>query len=258
MFVPLGLRQAGKGKTSQKDGIKAEPSLKTNPGFCPICEKETEFVERHEWLRDHYLCARCKSIPRNRALIHVLGMIFPDWRDAKIHESSPSGPASAKLQRECKDYTPPHFWPNVKPGDSKYGIRCENLEQMTFADNTFDLMITQDVMEHILNPVKSFSDIARILKPGGAHVFTVPYYYWKPTLIRAVETPDGIKYLEEKQFHGNPVDKEGSLVVTEWGPDFVDRIYRESKMTTAIYHIKDRSLGIDGKFLEVFVSRKPL
>ena len=29
-------------------------------------------------------------------------------------------------------------------------------------------------MEHIFNPQSAFREIARTLKPGGAHIFTVP------------------------------------------------------------------------------------
>lgn len=230
---------------------------KANFGFCPVCERKTVFIEEMEWLRDHYVCFFCRSIPRNRALIKVLKTLYPGYREMKIHESSPFGPTSDKLRRACKDYTPTFFWPDVPPGERKDNVRCENIERMTFEDATFDMIITQDVMEHVLNPDRAFSEIARTLKPGGAHVFTAPYYYWKKTLVRAVETPEGIKHLEEEDYHGNPVDSRGALVVTEWGSDFVDFIYEHSGMTTTVYHLENRRLGIDGKFLEVFVSKKP-
>jgi 2-polyprenyl-3-methyl-5-hydroxy-6-metoxy-1,4-benzoquinol methylase len=45
---------------------------------------------------------------------------------------------------------------------------------LTFGDETFDLTITQDVMEHVFNPEKAFQEIMRTTKSGGAHVFTTP------------------------------------------------------------------------------------
>ena len=51
-------------------------------------------------------------------------------------------------------------------------IRCENLENLTFSDNTFDIFITQDVFEHIFDPITASKEIMRVLKPGGSHVFT--------------------------------------------------------------------------------------
>lgn len=227
-----------------------------NLGYCAICDRKTIFIEQAEWLRDHYVCIYCNSIPRNRALIRVLDTYYPSYRKMIIHESSPCGPCSDKLNNECEQYIPTHYWPDIPPGEFKQGIRCENLERMTFQDNVFDLFITQDVLEHVINPEKAFVEIARTLKPGGAHVFTVPWYYWKDTLVRATEKDGVVNYLEEKIYHGNPIDTNGSLVATEWGNDFVDLIYRTSGMTTTVHLIHDRKLGLDGKFLEVFVSRK--
>jgi hypothetical protein len=68
-------------------GIIAGPVL----GHCPICERRTVFIKLGPWLRDQFICVRCKSIPRHRALIHILQTRFPNWRNLRIHESSPGG-----------------------------------------------------------------------------------------------------------------------------------------------------------------------
>lgn len=49
-------------------------------GICPICGP-SYFIREAPWLRDHYVCDRCRSIPRFRALVKVLNDEFPDWRD---------------------------------------------------------------------------------------------------------------------------------------------------------------------------------
>src|SRR5262249_2952692 len=121
-----------------------------NSGYCPICQYRTIFVKRDEWLRDYYHCIRCRSLPRWRALIYVLETHFPDWRDLKIHESSPAGASSEKLRRECKNYLGTHFFPGVPGGEISNGFRSENLARQTFPDEEFDLVVTQDVFEHVL------------------------------------------------------------------------------------------------------------
>lgn len=55
----------------------------------------------------------------------------------------------------------------------------------------------------------------------------------------------------------NPIDPAGSLVITDWGNDICDFIFRTSGMTTSIISIFDPRYGIEGECLEVFVSRKP-
>lgn len=225
-------------------------------GFCPICEKSTVFLKEGKWLRDDFRCMRCTSLPRGRALISVLESFVPRWREMSIHESSPGGASSSKLARDCKHYCATHYYPDVPLGQMKDGFRCENLEQQTFLDESFDLVVTQDVFEHVLEPAKAIREICRTLKPGGAHVFTVPWYYWKDTLVRAVRDGTGIRHLEKPDYHGNPIDSKGSLVVTEWGADFCDFVQRESGMTTTAVRIFDRRRGIEAEFIEVFISRK--
>ena len=65
-----------------------------------------------------------------------------------------------------------------------------------------------------------------------------------------------IKYLEEPDYHGDPENGDGWLVVTEWGKGFQDFIEKHSGMKTEIYLEKNVEFGLDGEFLEVFVSRK--
>jgi len=191
-------------------------------------------------------------------MIHVLNLCYPDWRDLSIFESSPGGTSSEKLKTECGRYVPSHFWPGVEPGTPLRGIRCEDLRRLTFPDSSFDLVVTQDVFEHVFQPERAFSEVARILRPGGGHLFTVPLSRGTNTFVRAEMTPAGLRYLASPDYHGNPINAEGALVVTEWGDDLVDFIWRHSRLETEVYDIHDRRLGLDGQYLDVFVSRKPV
>lgn len=231
-------------------------SGRTNFGYCYVCGRKSLFLKTGEWLRDQYLCLYCSSIPRQRALLRVLESEYPQWRDLRIHESSPSGPASEMIRRQCPGYLGSQFFPDIPSGSARNGVRCENLEKISFADGEFDLVITQDVFEHVLRPDLAFSEICRTLKPGGAHLFTVPLYLGSKTVIRAIAVKDGVKHIYEPVYHNNPVDEAGSLVVTDWGDDLSEHIAKVSEMVTNIFSFHDISLGIDGEFLEVCLSRK--
>lgn len=75
-------------------------------GWCPICEADVTFSSNDAWLRDHLVCSSCGSIPRERALMKIIADYYPNWRELKIHETSPAGRgASAKLQQEGVCYT---------------------------------------------------------------------------------------------------------------------------------------------------------
>ncbi len=238
---------------------KLHRSYERNSGYCVICEQETVFVIYHSWLRDNYKCERCNTIPRNRALINSVNIFSPDWKNLQVHESSPGGKVSEFLKKNCKDYCSSHYYTDVERGKYKGEHRSEDLCQLTFEDNSFDLFLTSDVFEHVMEPEKAFSEIARVLKPGGMHIFTMPWYpKLKKTVQRASLNEDGtINYLEEAVYHGNPIAGEGSLVTFDWSLDFTDFIFLHSGMTTTIFVDRDRKKGIDGEFIEVFISRKP-
>jgi SAM-dependent methyltransferase len=227
-----------------------------NLGHCSICEGNTLFVEVGPYLRQDYRCVRCDSIPRWRAIIAVLDSEFADWRNLWIHESSPSGPASRKLRRSARHYTSSQFLPGTPSGAVVGGITCQNLESLTFPDASLDLVITQDVLEHLLDPERALAEIARVLRPGGAHVFTVPIFGGRPTLVRAVASESGVEHVLPADFHGNPVDPNGSLVVREWGDDLTDFIALATGLSTEVHRLHDRRRGLDGEFLEVLITRK--
>src|ERR1700733_9477854 len=130
-------------------------------GYCCICEAEATFEADGAWLRDRYVCLRCGTIPRVRALVHILNMVAPEWRNSKMHESSPG---SRYFSERCKRFSYSFFYEDVPPGGSKFGNPCENLEALTFADQTFDIFVTQDVLEHVFHPDRALAEISRVLK----------------------------------------------------------------------------------------------
>jgi SAM-dependent methyltransferase len=192
----------------------------------------------------------------------VIANYYPNWRELSIHETSPGGRStSIKLDQECKLYTASQYYPNVDPGltHPTSGYRCENLEHLTFKDGSFDLFISQDVMEHVFKPEAAFNEIARVLKPGGAHIFTVPLINkTRKSEIWASRREDGeIVYHHEPEYHGNPVDANGSLVTMHWGYDIASFIVEKAGTPTVIIAIDNIDLGIRAEFIDVLISVKP-
>lgn len=225
-----------------------------NWGYCPICEAPARFIAEQAWLRDHYLCMACRSIPRQRALVHLLNLLRPDWKKVQIHESSPS---LWFFRDHCPNYSFSYYLEDVAPGASRNGMRCENLERLTFNDETFDLIITQDVLEHVFEPSRALAEISRVLRPGGMHIFTTPKHQdLLQSRQRARLAGNQVTYLLEPVYHGNPISAEGALVTWDYGADFIGLAERWSGYQTSVYVLHDRRLGIDGEFMDVFVTVK--
>jgi len=230
-------------------------------GWCPICDKEESFIARHHWLRDHYLCSGCGSIPRERAIMHVIQTLYPKWRSLHIHESSPlNRGASVKMREQCKKYIATQYDLEVKFGKSHptNGYRSEDLEKQTFTDNLFDLVVTQDVMEHVFNPENVFREIHRTLKKGGAHIFTTPIIRKeKASLCRAEMLADrSIRNIYPPEYHGNPLSNEGSLVTWHWGNDIKQIATNATGSKIEIIACHDLKMGIEGEYLDVIVQKK--
>lgn len=233
----------------------------SHSGMCDICETDVTFESKSDWFRDHLLCQICRSIPRERALMRVIKQFRPDFSELTIHESSPiQRGVSARLARECRDYGYSYYFPDVPPGgiDNRTNARCENIEQLTFPDDAFDLFVTQDVMEHVFEPKAAFQQIARVLKPEGAHIFTVPLVNKsRATRRRASRLESGeIIHHIEPTYHGNPVEPTGSLVTVDWGYDIASYVTSITGMPTIIVQIDDLDAGIRAEYLDVIVSMK--
>jgi GT2 family glycosyltransferase/SAM-dependent methyltransferase len=240
---------------------RKEAAIFENEGYCYCCDSKVKFSATNNWFRDFYLCKNCGSCPRERALMYSIDRFFPNWRELAIHESSPlDRGASRRIRKEASHYLASQYYPGVPSGQVQDGFRCENLEAMSFADNSFDLHITQDVFEHIFNPVAAFQELARTLKPGGAHIFTVPLVN-KNSPTRQCAALDGkgkvIHLVEKPEYHGNPVDTAGSLVTWHWGYDIRECIYQACGLFTEMIWMDALDLGMRAEFIEVLIMRKP-
>ena len=98
------------------------------------------------------------------------------------------------------------------------GVTNQNLECLTFADESLDIVITSDVMGHVRLDGRAHSEIYRVLKPGGIYIFTVPHdRAWAETLVRVqitdAEDPSKDVHLLEPEYHGDTNSDEGSEVL---------------------------------------------
>ena len=102
------------------------------------------------------------------------------------------------------------------------GIRHEDVEQLSFKDETIDLIVSNDVFEHIPHPKTGFKECCRVLKKGGVMLATIPFDIEKnQTIARAEIINDQLIHHMNPQFHGNPILAEGSLVFTDFGWDLL-------------------------------------
>lgn len=207
---------------------------------CYICGKISHFsIEDNAKLLREAICEFCNSSLRNSDTAKILVKSLLNRNSAieecknellefKILEAQASGSINQALKNSL-NYTCFEYFDDIKPGEMNGEVLCNNLENLTFEDNSFDVLISQDVLEHVVNPTNAFSEIKRVLKPGGKHIFTVPLHQGRQTICRSNLPP---------VFHGDPIRESGALVQFDWGDDIIDIIYKQGMSTiTHALHI---------------------
>jgi SAM-dependent methyltransferase len=215
-------------------------------GICGICGNNVEFRLKQEGfsLRET-VCPDCGGSRRSRDLASVLVESFGGpvggalarhrdlLQDISIFEAQACGPLHEQLRR-LPGYVCAEFLDGIAAGAlNSTGMRCENLEALTFPDGSFDLVITQDVLEHVARPAAAFREIARVLKPGGFHIFTVPLHEGRSTVTRVIQDEEGITFTLLPVYHGDPLRSSGSLVYTDFGDD-LPTLLLENGFTTEL------------------------
>jgi SAM-dependent methyltransferase len=63
--------------------------------------------------------------------------------------------------------------------DAKW-LTCAPIEELPFADSSFDIVTCLDVIEHIEDDRRAVAEIVRVIRPGGLLVLTVPAFevFW--------------------------------------------------------------------------------
>ena len=135
--------------------------------------------------------------------------------EMNVLELDPRSPLRALLSG-AKKYTR-SFYEEGCPVPEKDGAVCADITALNFENNSIDLIVSSDVLEHVPAFDKALSESARVLKMGGAHLFTVPPR--ASTKKRAVVDAGRIVHLEPPEYHLDPLSAEGILAFWDIGPD---------------------------------------
>jgi len=222
-------------------------------GFCPICAGKTVFFALGPWLREDLKCIRCRSSSRQRALIDYIGHAVPALVYAHVYEPSPVPPTTDYLERHSARYTWSQYSPDAEDRHPRDPSN-QDLQALGFPDDAFDLVVSQDVFEHIAEPWKAFAEVARVLKPGGSHIFTIPWYRDQLTETRARIVDGQVVNLHPPEYHSDPNTRDRALVFTRFGSDIEKMISESSGMTTSVIEANDPGKGIRGDSVRIFHS----
>jgi SAM-dependent methyltransferase len=215
---------------------------------CLVCGSWGDYKrEEGRPIRETYRCTRCQASLRYRAQAEVVLLYFGDstvrsiselarkrrFRSLAIYEPGFIGPFRRYL-RDLPHYTQSRYRPDEATRDNRVvGLENQDLMELTFANDSFDLVISSDIFEHVRKPYKAFSEIHRVLKEGGMHIFSVPFHPARTKTVYPVDTsgPEDI-LLEPPRYHGSSATGQ-SLVYTDFGLDMIDELGKIGLPTAA-------------------------
>ena len=63
--------------------------------------------------------------------------------------------------------------------------RVSDASEIPYDSHQFDIVFSDNVLEHLEQPLDVFSEVARVLKPGGIFLFKTPNkWHYMPTIAR--------------------------------------------------------------------------
>lgn len=125
---------------------------------------------------------------------------------------------------------------------------------LSFADASFDLVLCNELFEHVRDLDLAFREIARVLRPGGRLLATCPMAFGQQASIeKARHDPVSGRtelLVEEAEFHGDPIRPgQGSLVYRIPGWELLQQIRAAGLSQAMVHHIASWKHGVLGSDL---------
>lgn len=185
--------------------------FRVNFRYCPICEAVKPAVR----LNDNEIairCISCGSSVVSMSMVSVIRSEYPDLQNIHAYELSARGPLVDYLNRKCKNLTTSEYFPDAKPGEMHQGVLSQDVQNLTFASNSFDLSTSTDVFEHVPNDFLGLKNIYRVLKPSGRAILTVPLWGERSVQRAKIGAGGEIEHLLPAEYHGDPISKSGKIL----------------------------------------------
>lgn len=169
--------------------------------------------------REGLLCLACRCNARQRAVAMVLLQALADHaagRSRRVYLSEQASPLFLALRRRVPALEGSEFttgWVQrlrmaawlLRHGVPAW-IHRRDVTALEFGDAELDAAASLDVLEHVPRYEAALAEFARVLRPGGVLVFSVPFYERQAhSEAIAREREDGsVEFFGEAEYHGDP------------------------------------------------------
>ena len=170
--------------------------------------------------RESLFCERCGCSLRVRRMARVLIDLYAERATTLVELVREDGFRALRIA-EINSIGRMHPFLAPLPGLTHVEYPEEDIQALSWSEETFDLVLTSETLEHVPDPHRALRETLRVLRPGGRHVFTVPV---DPSLA-ASRSREGLP-AEHHGRGGGPfalvTRRADMLVHTDFGRDLAD------------------------------------
>jgi SAM-dependent methyltransferase len=182
-------------------------------------------------LRPDAFMTRCLSCRANVTNLSLIPVIRTHDRKHKIRtawEMSTYGATLDYLRRNVSQVYASEYFEHAAPGALVGGVLNQDVQRLSFADASLDLITSNQVFEHVQDDQQGFRECHRVLKPGGALIFSVPLYALPATQQLARIKDGNVEHLVPPEYHDSRIAGPGS-VLCFWRHSLHDIVPRVSQ-----------------------------
>ena len=219
--------------------------------YCHFCEEVSKLIYKSvpdHSAREGFICAKCKLNARQRMMSHLIKKYAKDRASIYMQEQVTGFYGTMRdALPNCHFWGSEYFGEDKKSGEIYNGIRHEDATNLSFEDEAFDIIVSQDVFEHFFDIEAAFKECYRVLKKPGVLLFTIPFHYGSEITVERARVENGnIIMLQPPVYHGDPVSAEGALVFNDFGWDIVDIIRDAGFSECGVYFYYGKDYGYMG------------
>ena len=206
----------------------------TSDLYCAVCEQVTQMrtvVNPNAWtdMRGAFQCASCGLNNRDRLFVKSVKSLecATDVRALIFERFSPLYAALRKLipSLEGVEFGGDGLESGTEATSRHGKFIHQNMCDMSYPNDHFELIMHSDVLEHIPNPQKAMMEIHRTLAPSGICLFSTPIYTGVNEHREIAKLIDGeVKFVEQEVYHGDPLTGRGIAVFYEFGFDLLEEL----------------------------------
>ena len=235
------------------------------PAFCHACGQPSGLLadRQYGWdrevnFRERLQCPRCQLNTRQRFMAHLVieevRVRAPRPR-VYLHEQVTPFYEWASRSLSAEVVGSEYLGPDVAGGAVINGVRHEDALALSFPDGAFDVIVSQDVFEHVPSIESAIDETARVLAPQGRFLLSVPFDPGADATVQRARLVDGeVEHLLEPAVHGNPLSPEGSLVFYDHGWDLLDRLRHSGFADVSVLGVWSTLYGYLGGGMVIVIS----